>query len=102
MDAAERGVRAAAIAALGIIGGEAVGLFDVAWATAGNVAAGAAVVSLLMSTVAGSGGDPTTRRPDDRRIHDEHEMAARFGQEHDDASLILARGGWSGLLPRMG
>ncbi|WP_431902399.1 holin [Nonomuraea sp. bgisy101] len=60
MDAAERGVRAAAIAALGIIGGEGVGLFDVAWATVGSVAAGAAVVSLLMSTVAGSGGDPTT------------------------------------------
>lgn len=59
-DAAERAVRAAASSALGAIGGEAIGLFDVAWGTVASVAGLASAVSLLMSIVAGTSGDPVT------------------------------------------
>ncbi|MGI5285235.1 holin [Nonomuraea polychroma] len=60
LDTGERMIRAGAAAALGAIGGDTIGLFDVAWTTVGNIAAGAAVVSLLMSIVAGTSGDPVT------------------------------------------
>jgi hypothetical protein len=59
-DAAERMLRAAGSAALGVIGTGAVGVVDIAWPTVGSIAAGAAAVSLIMSIVAGAGGDPST------------------------------------------
>lgn len=59
-DAAERMIRAAAASALGLVGAEQVGLLDAAWGTVGSVSGMAAVVSLLASIVAGTGGDPQT------------------------------------------
>lgn len=59
-DAAERMIRAGTAAALGVVGTGAVGIVDIAWPTVGSIAAGAAFVSLLMSIVAGAGGDPGT------------------------------------------
>lgn len=53
-------VGVAASSALATIGTGAVGLFDVAWPTIGSMAGMAAVVSLLVSIVAGTTGDPTT------------------------------------------
>ncbi|MFI6819286.1 holin [Nonomuraea sp. NPDC050328] len=60
-DAAERMVRAGASAAVATVGTGAVGIADIAWPTVGSVAAGAAVVSLLLSLIAGTTtSDPTT------------------------------------------
>ncbi|WP_157251139.1 holin [Nonomuraea typhae] len=60
LDTGERMLRAATAAALGLIGTGTVGIVDIAWPAVGSIAAGAAVVSLLMSIVAGAGGDPAT------------------------------------------
>ncbi|MFI9558888.1 holin [Nonomuraea endophytica] len=59
-DTAERMIRAGTSAALGAIGTGAIGIVDIAWPTVGSIAAGAALVSLLMSIAAGAGGDPQT------------------------------------------
>jgi hypothetical protein len=59
-DAIERMVRAGASSALATIGTGTIGILDIAWPAVGSIAAGAAVVSLLMSIVAGSTGDPAT------------------------------------------
>ncbi|UBU11590.1 holin [Nonomuraea gerenzanensis] len=60
LDAVERMVRAAASSALATIGTGALGIFDVAWSGVASIAGLAAVVSLLTSIVAGTGGDPAT------------------------------------------
>ncbi len=59
-DAIERAVRTAAQAALGIVGAGTMGVLEVDWPTVGSVAGLAAVVSLLVSFVAGGTGDPAT------------------------------------------
>ncbi|WP_157251024.1 holin [Nonomuraea typhae] len=60
MDAAERMIRAAASSALATIGADMVGILAVPWSAVASVAGLAAVVSLLTSIVAGTGGDPAT------------------------------------------
>jgi hypothetical protein len=59
-DAAERGIRTAAEVALATLGANQIGILDADWGTAGSLAGMAAVLSLLASVVAGSGGDPST------------------------------------------
>ncbi|MFB4273018.1 holin [Nonomuraea sp. GTA35] len=59
-DTIERMVRAGASSALATIGTDRIGILDIAWPGVGSIAAGAAAVSLLMSIVAGTSGDPTT------------------------------------------
>ncbi|MFD9944548.1 holin [Nonomuraea sp. NPDC059023] len=59
-DATERMIGAAGTAALGVIGTGAVGILDIAWPTVGSIAGGAALVSLIMSVVAGTTTDPAT------------------------------------------
>ncbi|MGW6502983.1 holin [Nonomuraea angiospora] len=59
-DAIERMVRASASSALATIGTGTIGILDIAWPAVGSIAAGAAAVSLLMSIVAGTTGDPAT------------------------------------------
>ncbi|MFI9552662.1 holin [Nonomuraea endophytica] len=60
MDTSERMVRAAASSALATITADMVGILDVPWGTIASVAGLASVVSLLVSIVAGTGGDPAT------------------------------------------
>lgn len=60
LDTAERAIRTAAQAALGIVGAGQLGVLDVDWATVGSVAGLAAVVSVLTSVAAGLNGDPKT------------------------------------------
>lgn len=60
VDATERAIGTAASGALATIGTGAIGILDVAWPTVGSVAGLAAVVSLLVSLVAGTTGDSTT------------------------------------------
>ncbi|MFI6477345.1 holin [Nonomuraea sp. NPDC050663] len=58
-DTIERTVRTAAQAALATIGGNAIGLFDVDWATVGQISGLAAVVAVITAFAAGSTGDVT-------------------------------------------
>ncbi|MCC5581948.1 Holin [Microtetraspora sp. AC03309] len=60
LDAAERGVRAAAATALGLLSGEGLGLLDVAWGSVASAAVLAAVANPLASVVASRTGDSTT------------------------------------------
>lgn len=60
-DAIERSIRAAGAAALGAIGtDQVIGIVDIAWPAVGSIAAGGAVVSLILSIVAGATSDPGT------------------------------------------
>ncbi|MEV4059742.1 holin [Nonomuraea dietziae] len=59
-DSAERMIRAGASAALATIGTGTIGIVDIAWPAVGSISAGAAAVSLLLSIVAGTTGDPAT------------------------------------------
>ena len=59
-DAIERAVRTAAQVAVTAIGVDVTGIFAVNWGEIGSLAAGAAVLSLLMSLAAGGTGDPQT------------------------------------------
>ncbi len=56
-DAAERAVRTAAQAALGVLGVDGLGLLDVEWTGTASVAGLAALVSVLTSVVASNRGD---------------------------------------------
>lgn len=59
-DAIERAISSGAASALATFGAGQIGLLDADWALAGSLAGMAAVLSLLKSIVAGSGGDPET------------------------------------------
>lgn len=60
LDAAERMIGAGASSSLAAIGTGAIGILDVAWGGVASIAGLAAVVSLLVSIVAGATGDPAT------------------------------------------